>query len=111
MPDKIHMLNVSFTVNGMVERPGGTAGNIAYALSLLGEKPVERWSDRSYRPPCTTISGSLATIANQNAVRAGNAFGVILPLTGGVAMVLWAGASPQPGWVRLRNHELRFTPR
>ena len=38
MPDKIHMLNVSFTVNGMVERPGGTAGNIAYVLSLLGEK-------------------------------------------------------------------------
>jgi len=40
MPDKIHMLNVSFTVTGVVERPGGCAGNIAYALSLLGEKPV-----------------------------------------------------------------------
>jgi len=40
LPDKVHMLNVSFTVNGMVERPGGTAGNIAYALALLGERPV-----------------------------------------------------------------------
>ena len=40
MPDKVHILNVSFTVNGLVERPGGTAGNIAYALSLLGEKPT-----------------------------------------------------------------------
>ncbi len=40
LPDKIHVLNVSFTVNSMVERLGGTAGNIAYALSLLGEKPV-----------------------------------------------------------------------
>ena len=39
MPDKIHMINVSFTVNGLVEKFGGTAGNIAYALSLLGEKP------------------------------------------------------------------------
>lgn len=38
MPDKIHMLNISFTVSGMAERPGGTAGNIAYALALLGEK-------------------------------------------------------------------------
>ncbi len=28
--------------------------------------------------------------------RAGHALGVMLPLTGGVAMVLWAGASPQP---------------
>ena len=40
MPDRIHTLNVSFMVNGLVERPGGTAGNIAYALSLLGERPT-----------------------------------------------------------------------
>ena len=39
MPDKLHMINVSFTVNGMAENYGGTAGNIAYSLSLLGEKP------------------------------------------------------------------------
>ncbi|HWR89916.1 MAG TPA: PfkB family carbohydrate kinase, partial [Dissulfurispiraceae bacterium] len=38
LPDKIHILNVCFTVNGMVEKYGGTAGNIAYSLSLLGEK-------------------------------------------------------------------------
>lgn len=38
MADKIHMLNVSFTAANMVERLGGTAGNIAYCLSLLGEK-------------------------------------------------------------------------
>jgi adenosine kinase len=40
LPDKIHILNVCFTVNGMVEKFGGTAGNIAYSLSLLDEKPV-----------------------------------------------------------------------
>jgi len=40
LPDKIHVLNVSFTVNSMIEKFGGTAGNIAYALSLLGEKPI-----------------------------------------------------------------------
>ena len=40
LPEKTHVLNVSFTVNGMVEKFGGTAGNIAYALSLLGEKPI-----------------------------------------------------------------------
>ena len=39
MPDKLHMINVSFTVNGLKENFGGTAGNIAYALSLLGEQP------------------------------------------------------------------------
>jgi len=40
LPDKIHVLNVCFTVNGMVEKFGGTAGNIAYSLSLLNERPV-----------------------------------------------------------------------
>ncbi|MCE5210068.1 MAG: carbohydrate kinase family protein [Deltaproteobacteria bacterium] len=39
LPDKIHMLNVCFQVNGMKEKFGGTAGNIAYALTLMGEKP------------------------------------------------------------------------
>ena len=39
LPDKIHMLNVSFPVDGVSERFGGTAGNIAYTLALLGERP------------------------------------------------------------------------
>ena len=38
IPDKIHVLNVSFVVNGMKENFGGTAGNIAYSLALLEEK-------------------------------------------------------------------------
>jgi adenosine kinase len=40
LPEKIHILNVCFTVNGMLEKFGGTAGNIAYSLSLLGEMPM-----------------------------------------------------------------------
>jgi adenosine kinase len=40
LPDKLHVLNVCFAVNGMEERFGGTAGNIAYNLSMLGEKPI-----------------------------------------------------------------------
>lgn len=39
MPDKIHILNVCFLVNGVNEKFGGTAGNIAYSLRLLGEHP------------------------------------------------------------------------
>ena len=39
LPDKIHMLNVCFQVNSMKEKYGGTAGNIAYALKLMGENP------------------------------------------------------------------------
>jgi adenosine kinase len=40
LPDKIHVLNVCFNVNGLTEKFGGTAGNIAYSLSLLLEKPL-----------------------------------------------------------------------
>jgi len=39
LPDKIHMLNVCFQVNSLKEKYGGTAGNIAYALKLMGENP------------------------------------------------------------------------
>jgi adenosine kinase len=39
LPEKIHVLNVCFQVDGMKEKFGGTAGNIAYALMLMGEKP------------------------------------------------------------------------
>ena len=40
LPGKIHVLNVCFQVNGMKEKFGGTAGNIGYALTLMGEKPI-----------------------------------------------------------------------
>jgi len=38
LPDKIHMLNVCFQVDGVTEHFGGTAGNIAYALRLMGKQ-------------------------------------------------------------------------
>jgi len=40
LPEKIHILNVCFTVNSLSEKFGGTAGNIAYSLALLGEHPT-----------------------------------------------------------------------
>ena len=40
LPDKIHILNVCFLVNELQEKFGGTAGNIAYSLALLGERPT-----------------------------------------------------------------------
>lgn len=40
IPDKIHILNVSFLVDTLKKQWGGTAGNIAYNLALLAEKPT-----------------------------------------------------------------------
>jgi adenosine kinase len=57
LPDKIHMLNVSFMVPQMRREFGGCAGNIAYNLKLLGGdglpmgavgkdfEPYARWMD------------------------------------------------------------------
>ena len=39
LPEKIHILNVAFLVPEMRREFGGTAGNIAYNLNLLGGKP------------------------------------------------------------------------
>ena len=39
LPDQIHILNVAFMVPDMRREFGGTAGNIAYNLKLLGEEP------------------------------------------------------------------------
>ncbi len=58
LPDKLHMLNVSFLVPQMRREFGGCAGNIAYNLKLLGDVgqvmatvghdfgPYAQWLDR-----------------------------------------------------------------
>lgn len=40
LPDKTHMLTVSFLVDSMKRMRGGVAGNVAYTLALLGEAPL-----------------------------------------------------------------------
>ena len=39
LPDKVHMLSVSFLVDNLKKVRGGCAANIAYNLALLGERP------------------------------------------------------------------------
>jgi adenosine kinase len=40
LPEKVHILNVAFLVPQMRREYGGTAGNIAYSLKLLGGDPL-----------------------------------------------------------------------
>jgi adenosine kinase len=40
LPGKTHVMNVSFLVDRLERRRGGTAANIAYTLALLGEHPL-----------------------------------------------------------------------
>jgi len=40
LPDKLHTLNVSFNITSLKTHFGGTAGNIAFYLKMLGEDPL-----------------------------------------------------------------------
>ncbi len=40
LPEQIHQVSLSFLVDTMHKRRGGTAPNIAYSLALLGERPM-----------------------------------------------------------------------
>ena len=40
LADQAHILNVSFLVDRLERRRGGTAANIAYTMALLGDRPV-----------------------------------------------------------------------
>ena len=39
VPERIHQINLSFTVDSFHAYFGGTAGNIAYSLAMLGQQP------------------------------------------------------------------------
>src|SRR5688500_13706893 len=45
LADQIHILNVSFMVPDMRREYGGTGGNIAYNLRLLGADPAHMATD------------------------------------------------------------------
>ena len=53
LPDKIHILNVCFEVPELRREFGGTAGNIAYNLKLLGDQGL----------PMATVGGDFAPYA------------------------------------------------
>src|SRR5882757_7078645 len=55
LPDKIHILNVSFLVPDMRREYGGCAANIAYSLRLLGDQGV----------PMATAGGDFAPYAQR----------------------------------------------
>ncbi len=71
LPDKVHILNVSFLVPQMRREFGGVAGNISYNLQLLGGEPYpmatvgddfgpyqSTWTSWAFRPAtCATCEG------------------------------------------------------
>ncbi len=70
--DKLHALSVSFVVNTLEDTYGGTAGNIAYNLSLLKEKPIilaaVGGDFQKYREHLDKLSISTANLQIENRV-------------------------------------------
>ena len=58
LPDKVHILNVSFLVPRMRREFGGCAGNIAYNLKLLGGSPASGEDRREARVGAAGATGS-----------------------------------------------------
>jgi len=111
LPEKIHVLNVCFNINGLVEKFGGTAGNIAYSLAVLGESPFivatwggdfsayEKWLDQNSLPTACikaipsvlTACAYITTDLDDNQITAFNpgamAFEADLPALDGSSMV------------------------
>ena len=69
LPDKVHILNVSFLVPRMRREFGGCAGNIAYNLHLLGGAPIPMGTVAPGTAPyigrsmsaCPRVAAALAT--------------------------------------------------
>lgn len=40
LPGKVHNISISFALNQLAIKYGGTAANVAYTLALLGEQPI-----------------------------------------------------------------------
>jgi len=69
LPEKLHTLSLSFMVQNVKQHYGGTAGNIAYSLALLGLRStiLSRFGEdaKEYRRRCRAqgIDCSVATVA------------------------------------------------
>ena len=61
LPDQLHILNVSFLVPSLRRDFGGCAGNIAYALKLLGGTPLPHARLPSIRLDSPKITRRLTT--------------------------------------------------
>src|SRR3569832_2423238 len=53
LPDKVHILNVSFLVPQLRREFGGCAGNIAYGLKMLGGEPLPKNTKNKKKKPNT----------------------------------------------------------
>src|SRR5215218_9778362 len=96
IPDKTHVLSVSFLFDSLRRYRGGVAGNIAYNFALLGERPVLVGAGGSdfadYRAVFDAIGVNMAPVVDVPSELTGSAF-MSADLAGNQIAGFYPGAS------------------
>jgi adenosine kinase len=96
MPEKVHVLSVSFLFDSLRRDRGGVAGNVAYNLALLGERPALVGAGGSdfgeYRAICEAMGIDTSHIADVPEVLTGSSF-MTTDLAGNQIAGFYPGAS------------------
>ncbi len=116
MPDKLHSINVSFFVSPPKEEFGGTGGNVAYSLSLLGGRAdiaatagndfgrYAHWltehgvsaASITVREDVPTASGYIMTDTKDNQITAFSGSAAVYPYTHEIPYANYAAAIVSP---------------
>src|SRR5215216_4574825 len=78
IPDKTHILSVSFLFDSLRRQRGGVAGNVAYNFALLGERPVVVGAGGAdfgeYRSACELAGIDMTAVVNVDDELTGSSF-------------------------------------
>ena len=96
IPDKTHVLSVSFLFDSLRRYRGGVAGNIAYNFALLGERPALVGAGGSdfadYRTFLVTLGVDMSAVVDEASELTGSAF-MSADLAGNQIAGFYPGAS------------------
>ena len=96
IPDKAHILSVSFLFDSLRRQRGGVAGNVAYNLALLGERPAVVGAGGAdfdeYRSACESIGIDMASVVSVADELTGSSF-MTTDLAGNQIAGFYPGAS------------------
>lgn len=96
IPDKTHILSVSFLFDSLRRQRGGVAGNVAYNLALLGERPAVVGAGGAdfgeYRAACEQLGVDMSAVLDVGEELTGSSF-MTTDLSGNQIAGFYPGAS------------------
>lgn len=106
LPDKVHVLSMSFLFDSLRRQRGGVAGNIAYSLALLGERPAVVGAGGTdfaeYRAVLTELGVDTSLVRDVDGELTGSSF-MLTDLTGNQIAGFYPGASVVAGEISVSD--------